>query len=106
MDATEWIKKVKPNEIPVEYQELVQAIGVENLIKLSILIGGTTNYIPKLDRLIQQTRDRLIVTEYNGYNINELATKYDITDVWVRKVIREHQLKVDQCKLFDIASGE
>jgi Mor family transcriptional regulator len=105
MDVNDWIREVRPEEIPIEYQDIVEAIGVEHLIKLSIIIGGTTNYFPKLDRLIQQTRDRLVIDEYNGYNVDELAHKYDISDVWVRRVIREHRLKADQMKLFNEVPG-
>jgi Mor family transcriptional regulator len=105
MNLNRWINEVKAEDIPAEYQDLICGIGVEAFLKLAYIIGGNTIYFPKLDRLIQPARDRLIIKEYNGSNLKELAVKYDLTDVWVRKIINEHLLAKNQMKLFDEAVG-
>ena len=31
-----------------------------------------------------------IVSEYDGHNIKQLATKYGYTEKWIRKIIKEN----------------
>jgi Mor family transcriptional regulator len=101
-----WIKEVKTEDIPSEYRDLVDGIGLDAFLRLAYITGGNTIYFPKLDRLIQPARDRMIIKEYNGSNLKELVIKYELTDVWVRKIISEHFLAKNQIKLFDdIAAG-
>lgn len=68
------------------YRQIAEEIGVENLIKLSELIGGSTFYLPKPESIVRPARDVRIREEFNGYNHVELARKYDVTERWVRKL--------------------
>jgi Mor family transcriptional regulator len=102
MDLNKWLNEVKIEEIPDSYKDLAHAIGIEALLKLSEILGGTTTYVPKLDCLVQATRDRLIIEDYNkGMKPKELAIKYGLTDVWVRQIIDKYILERDQLVLFD-----
>lgn len=102
MDLDKWLNEVKIDEIPSSYKDLAEAIGVEALLKLSHILGGTTTYVPKLDCLIQATRDRLIIEDFNkGMKPKELAIKYDLSDVWVRQIIDKYIVERDQLALFD-----
>lgn len=102
MDLKKWINEVRIEEIPDSYRDLAHAIGIEALLKLSHILGGTTTYVPKLDCLVQATRDRLIIDDYNkGMKPKELAIKYDLSDVWVRQIIDKYILERDQLGLFD-----
>jgi len=102
MEVNDWIKEVKTEDIPNIYRDIAVALGTEALLKLAFLIGGTTTYIPKIDFFIQAARDRLIIREYNnGAKPKDLAIKYDLTDVWVRKIIDQYLVERDQLKLFE-----
>lgn len=100
MNKETWLKEVKAEEIPEVYQDLVYAIGVEALLNLSFAIGGTTIYVPKPEHFIQNTKSRLIISEFNGGNLKELAIKYSVSDSYIRKLINQHLLEKSQLKLF------
>lgn len=107
MDLNEWIKEVAIEDIPESYQDLAANIGIEALLRLAAFLGGTTTYIPKIDCLVLAARDRLIIREFDkGVKPKEIAIKFDLTDVWVRKVIDQYITERDQLRLFDMASGE
>jgi len=66
------------------YRQIAETIGVENLVKLTELIGGSTFYLPKAESITRPVRDARIREEFNGYNHMELAHKYDVTERWVQ----------------------
>lgn len=66
------------------YRQIAELIGVENLVRLAELAGGTTVYLPKPESLVKPVRDARIKQEFNGYNHYELARKYGVTERWVR----------------------
>ncbi|MDL2288287.1 hypothetical protein LJC32_02780 [Oscillospiraceae bacterium OttesenSCG-928-F05] len=66
------------------YRSIAEAIGVTNLYKLSTIVGGATVYIPKSESLLRPPRDARIKKEFNGSNHIELASKYNVTERWVR----------------------
>lgn len=68
------------------YKEIAEAIGVDNLVRLTELIGGSTIYLPKTESIVRPVRDAKIKEEFNGYNHGELAKKYDVTERWVRRL--------------------
>ena len=66
------------------YHHIAEQIGVDNLIKLAEIVGGTTFYMPKAESLLRPVRDAAIKEEFNGYNHTELALKYNVTERWIR----------------------
>ena len=68
-------------------RSIAEEIGVDNLLKLSLLVGGTTFYMPKKERILRPLRDQKIREEYNGYNTADLARKYDVSQRWVEQII-------------------
>lgn len=86
------------------YQEIAREIGVENLLRLSKIVGGSTFYCPKLESLLKPARDQAIRDEYNGYNQAELASKYGVTTRWVRSICGEEDVP-GQMSLYDMPNG-
>lgn len=86
-----WLRKVLANidleDLPEQYIPIAQLIGMDAVAIISEQFGGTTTYFPKLEKIIKAERDRLIITEFDGYNHKRLAQKYGITEQWVRKII-------------------
>lgn len=95
-----WTKEIKIEDIPDAYQHLARILGIEALIKLSNISGGTMIYVPKIESLFQVARDRLIVKEFNGGNYKELARKYNLTESWVRRLIQQDHMAKNQATLF------
>lgn len=88
-------------DLPEQLQEVLRLTGLENFVELCFYMSGTTLYIPKLERIVNPARARLLVREFNGGNYAQLAKKYDITETWVRQVINRENWKKRQMRLFD-----
>ena len=101
----EWIAaiidEITIEDLPESYREVARAIGVENAVKLSSVVGGLGYYFPQLDGILRKKRDECIRREFNGNNHRELAKKFDLTERWVREIVEE---KTPQTPLFDISS--
>ena len=68
-------------------RSIAEEIGMDNLLKLSLLVGGTTFYMPRKERILRPLRDLKIREEYNGYNTADLARKYDVSQRWVQQIV-------------------
>jgi len=80
-------KTITIEDLPEPYGQIAQMIGLENTIKLAHDFGGTITYFPKLDSIIKPLRDRKIREEFNGYNHECLAKKYNLTVQWIREIV-------------------
>lgn len=82
------IQNLTPESLNEVYAELIDLIGMENmLIIYTHYKGQQVTYPVKLwskDYIVKQIRN-----EYNGHNVGELATKYDYSDRWVRKIVND-----------------
>jgi Mor family transcriptional regulator len=102
MEIKDWAKEVKAEDIPSSFQDIVYAIGIEALLKLSFSVGGTTLYVPKPEFFLHKAKERLIIDEYNkGSTIKELALRYQLSDACIRKIISDYFLEKEQLKLFE-----
>lgn len=95
------VKGLTLEMIPETYRPIAEAIGIDNLAKLAVLVGGTTFYLPKLESFTRPVRDERIKAEFNGWNYAELAQKYDVTERWVRQICGEGHMEGQQ-SIFDI----
>lgn len=81
---------LKLKDIPEQYFEMAEFLGVETFIKFCDYFGGSHIYIPKLKTLINIIRDREIIILFrNGTSIRTISRKYNITENRVRKIIKE-----------------
>lgn len=88
MDNDELLKHVDVSDIPKTYQPVVSLIGLDNFLKLCRYAVGQELYFPMQDSLLRNTRKRLIIREYNGYNLSELSHKYDLTPSHIRNIVK------------------
>ncbi len=79
---------IKLNDIPDNFHAMVEVIGIEKFLEISKFYGGMNMYIPIYSSLIREARNREIIEKYNGVNVNELAIKYGISVVSVRRIIK------------------
>ena len=75
-----------PNGI---YRKIAEDIGVDNILKLSKLIGGTRFYFPKEESFLRPIRNLQIQREFTGYNQVVLAQKYNMSEEWVRQICKD-----------------
>ncbi|MBS5787814.1 MAG: transcriptional regulator [Clostridioides difficile] len=79
---------IKLNDVPENFHALVEVIGIEKFLGISKFYGGMNMYIPIYSSLIREARNREIIEKYNGVNTNELAIKYGISAISVRRIIK------------------
>lgn len=77
---------IKKEDLPEPYKQIAK-IGIEGIIEIAKVFGGTYQYFPKLDSIVKPARDKMIQEEFNGYNYDELAIKYNLSAQWVRMIV-------------------
>ncbi|MCR8747227.1 Mor transcription activator family protein [Romboutsia lituseburensis] len=65
--------------------------GLEKAKWLFEEFGGTSVYFPTEKMIYKEARDRDIISEYNGFNHKELATKYNMSESYIRAIINRHK---------------
>lgn len=72
------------------YQELIEVIGYENMIKLHEYYAGQYITFPK--RILKESYiHQRIVEEYDGTNARELARRFNYSYSWIMKVLQKHK---------------
>nr|WP_325295945.1 Mor transcription activator family protein [uncultured Oscillibacter sp.] len=85
-----WVNDLTPSMVPDGIcKEIADEIGAENLLKLSVLVGGSSFYMPKAESILRPLRDQKIKEAYNGYNSLELAGKYGVTQRHIQQIAQQ-----------------
>ncbi|EUJ31440.1 Mor transcription activator family protein [Listeria cornellensis] len=72
------------------YKEMVEAVGIESMLKLYPLLRGQQINFPV--RLYAKEKVSMKISqEYNGKNVHVLSREYGYSSRWVQKVIKEKQ---------------
>ena len=66
-------------------------IGIDITKVLFEEFGGTSVYFPTEKMIYKEARDREIVSEYNGFNHKELASKYNMSESYIRTIIKRNK---------------
>ena len=80
-------RPIPMSDIPEEYRDIVETIGMEAFVQLTLLCGGQTLYIPKRESLERCARDRDIRARFDGSNYRALATQFRLSERQIRKII-------------------
>jgi Mor family transcriptional regulator len=102
MEYTNFIKFMDESNIedlPEPYKTIANQIGIDASLMLAETYGGITVYFPKAERALQTIRNKRIVKEFNGGNITELAKKYNLTESWIREILKEQRINENQMPL-------
>ena len=81
------LRGIRPADIPEEYQDILDTLGMEHFLRLVTLCGGQTLYIPKLDSLEREGRDREIRARFNGGNYRALAAQFRLSERQILSLI-------------------
>lgn len=81
------LKDITIDDLYKPFDSYAQAIGIENLYKLSELTGGRRIYIPSSMNILKGYTKRLIAEEYWTTNI----TQEQLADIAFRKIITEDE---------------
>lgn len=70
-------------------KRIAEEIGADNLLKLAVLVGGSTFYMPQAESILRPLRNQKIKEEYNGYNSEELGRRYGVTPRKVQQIVQQ-----------------
>lgn len=81
------LRTIRPSDIPEEYQDIVETLGLEVFLTLTDLCGGLNLYIPKRESLEREGRDREIRARFDGGNTRALAAQFRLSERQIRKIL-------------------
>ena len=81
------LRTVRMEDIPAEYTDIVETLGMPAFLQLIALCGGTSLYLPKADSLQRLGRDREIRARFNGGNYRALALQFRLSERQIRKIV-------------------
>lgn len=82
------LEYVQESDVPEPYQPVVRLIGLDNFLAMCRYAAGDEIYFPMQKSILRNTRKRLIVQEYDGYNMAELSQKYNLTQGMVKNIVK------------------
>ena len=85
--GTRSLRSIRFEDVPDEYRDVAEALGMSAFLKLATLCGGQSLYIPKLESLEREGRDREIRARFNGGNYRALGAQYRLSERQIRKII-------------------
>ncbi|MDI3547906.1 MAG: hypothetical protein PWR10_1558 [Halanaerobiales bacterium] len=97
----DYIDESNIGDLPEPYKTIAEQIGIEAALSLSEIYGGASVYFPKAERALQNIRNERIVKEFNGGNVTELARKYNLTETWIREILKSQNVNENQMSLFE-----
>lgn len=83
-----WLENIKIDELPRQYRELAEIIGLANTLKVAEYCGKVPVYFPSLDATIRAKKEEYIVKNFKGDNHAELARDTDYSLVWVYEILK------------------
>lgn len=84
---TQELRTIRREDIPGEYRDIVDTLGMDVFLALTELCGGQNLYIPKSESLRRDGRDREIRARFNGGNYRALASQFRLSERQIRKII-------------------
>ncbi|MEG2789015.1 MAG: Mor transcription activator family protein [Romboutsia sp.] len=79
---------LKISDLPPQFENIANRLGIDKAKWLFEEFGGTSVYFPTEKMIYKESRDREILSQFNGFNIKELASKYNMSESYVRAIIR------------------
>lgn len=77
-------QKIRIDDLYGVQRDIAEVIGIDNYIKLSLNFGGDNIYVQKYSEVIKIQRNAEIREKFNGYNSDQLAKEYDLSERYVR----------------------
>lgn len=79
------------SDLPPQFENIAMRVGIDITKVLFEEFGGTSVYFPTEKMIYKEARDRDIIEEFNGFNVKELASKYRMSESYVRAIIRKNK---------------
>ena len=100
-EELELIKETTVEDIAETYRPIVDIVGIDKFVELAAYANGDELYFPKYESVLAPARNRRIKGEWNGYNDKDLAKKYGLTSMQIKRILKD-EVHPDQMSIFDI----
>ncbi|MBQ8999786.1 MAG: hypothetical protein IJ086_14015 [Clostridium sp.] len=86
------MEKLLIEDIPIQYQDIAEFLGIDTFIEFCRYFGGSYIYVPNIKTFEAKIRDRdIIVMRNNGASIKSIAKKYNVTTNYVGKILKKYK---------------
>ena len=85
-----FIINILMEDIPYGLCAMAEIVGMDKFIEICKLYGGSTVYIPVHSKVTLAERNRQLVKDYNGKNIDALRVKYGISNQQIKRILSEN----------------
>ena len=80
---------LKAEDLNGAYKDIAELLGIETALQIHSRYRGTQMFFP-MEFFSREYISERIAAEYDGHNTRELAQKYNYTEKWIRKIIKDH----------------
>lgn len=81
------LDKLMLDDLDEDQRQLAECIGMESYKNLLRNYAGSYIYICKPDTITANVRDEQIRKEFDGYNYLDLAKKFNLSEISIRRII-------------------
>lgn len=75
------------DDLDEDQRDLAECIGLESYKKLVESYAGSYVYVRKPDTVTVNVRNAQIRKEFNGYNYLDLAKKFNLSEISIRRIV-------------------
>ncbi len=79
---------LKISDLPPQFESIAMKVGMDITKMLFKEFGGTSVYFPTEKMIYKDARDREIIEKFNGFNVKELASNYNMSESYIKSIIR------------------
>ena len=87
-----FIINILMEDIPYGLCAMAEIVGMDKFMEICKLYGGSTVYIPVHSKVTLAERNRQLVKDYNGKNIDALRVKYGISNQQIKRILSENDV--------------
>ena len=84
------LNRVKLEDVPEGYRDLVDVIGLEAFKNLVRYMGGSVLYVPVEGKVTMRARNRIVRSAFKG-DYKALAKTYRISEGHIRRIIKSKE---------------
>lgn len=81
------LDKLTFDDLNEDQRQLAECIGMESYKNLLRNYAGSYIYVCKPDTITANVRDEQIRKEFDGYNYLDLAKKFNLSEISIRRII-------------------
>lgn len=87
------LREVRREDIPDEWKDAYDIVGHDAFMRLVEMYSGSAVNFPTIGRILRDGRNREICARFDGGNYNQLASMFNLTERYIRKIVDDQRKK-------------